>query len=257
MSTLKITHHKVRPPKRPTILCDITLHDKLDKNALLRNMNKSFYALLLGKPGSGKSTLWVMLLTDRRFYNEVFDRVYIFIPESSLQNIGEESQIHLLPSDRFYHELSLDTLTEVEDQLMENAEKGWNSLVIFDDVQKDLKGACQEKLIHMFANRRHSYKASFIIAAQTYRKVPKQVRELATDVFTFDPSRGAQKAIEDELLTIDRAGMDQIWRTYKQCKKKRKQFIYFNVDKDVVFIDWDKELNLLLRDSKVDRVDNH
>ena len=243
MSTLKITHHKIKQPSRPKILCDVVLHDKLNKNALLSNMNKSFFALLLGKPGSGKSTLWVTFLTDRRFYNEVFDRIYVFIPDSSLANIGEESEIHLLPSNRFYNELNIDTLSEVEEKLEENAQKGWQSLVIFDDVQKDLKGACQEKLIHMVANRRHTYKCSFIIAAQTYRKVPRQVRELCSDLFTFDPSRGAQKAIEDELLTIGRPAMDQVWRTYKTFRQRRKQFIYFNVDSDKVFIDWDKELN--------------
>lgn len=256
MSLLKITHHKVRPPRRPTILCDIVLHDKLSKTALLSNMNKSFFALLLGKPGSGKSTLWVTLLTDRRFYNEVFDRIYIFIPESSLRNIGEESMIHLLPEDRFFHELNVDTLEEVERLTEENAQREWNSLVIFDDVQKDLKGACQEKLIHMIANRRHSYRASFIIAAQTYRKVPRQVRELATDVFAFDPSRGAQKAIEDELLTIDKHGMEQIWRAYKGLKQRRKQFIYFNIDNDKVFIDWDKELNLAFVNGKLEGVND-
>lgn len=241
-------------------MCDITLHDKLTKNALLGNMNKSFFALLLGKPGSGKSTLWVTLLTDRRFYNEVFDRIYIFIPEASLHNIGPDSLIHLLPEDRFYPELSIDTLEEVEKLLEDNARKEWNSLVIFDDVQRDLKGPCQEKLIHMVANRRHGYRASFIIAAQTYRKVPKQVRELASDLFVFDPSRSCQKAIEDELLTIDRRGMDQVWGAYKTYKKKRKCFIYFNVDKDVIFIDWDTELNLcsgLLSQKNLNGVGNH
>ena len=46
------------PPKliMPEFLCDMQLSKKID-NALLQNMNKSFSCGLIGKAGSGKTSL--------------------------------------------------------------------------------------------------------------------------------------------------------------------------------------------------------
>lgn len=247
MSSISTIHHDVKTPKLVKIECEENLHSKLNDHPLLSHMNRGFFALILGKPGSGKSSTWESMICSSSMLCQVFDKVYIFMPANSFASFNEKSKIHSLPENQIYENASVENLEEVADDISENREKDFKSLIILDDVQHELKDnrRVQRKLMQIVANRRHN-KTSIIIAAQTYKRVPLEVRLMASDLFLFDPTRENQKQVHEELLPYDRSDFEKIMKMYHDHLRDtgKKAFLYFNLVNGAVFIGWDIELQV-------------
>lgn len=241
---ISITTYNVKPPTLSKVTCDDPIHPKLDNHPLWKTCNRSFFALVLGRPGTGKSTFIKQALIDKRMLNKCFERVYIVIPENSMQSFGENNKLAELPDDQIYNHLTLPILREIYDKVKENRENGWRSLIIFDDVQGQLKGACEKLLLEMAANRRHQ-RLSMIITAQNYKRVPRDVRLVASDVFSFNMSNGNYNIMYQEVINLDKPHFDAVIDTYKHFLKdtKKKSFLYFNLEANVIFIDWNHQLS--------------
>ena len=83
--------------------------DKTIPDPLPKNLNH--FLLIVGKPGSSKTTLLMNLIAKRgKMYNKKFDRVYLFSP--SLCTI-DDCPYEDLPEDQKYEELSVDILEGV------------------------------------------------------------------------------------------------------------------------------------------------
>lgn len=240
--SVTIKEHKLPKPKYPHIEVDIELDSKLNNHELLKCLNKSFFMIVMGRPGSGKSSHIYVMLTNVKMFAGVFERVYVIMPTSSKDSFGEDSRLHELPEDRFYEELTSETIDEIEQKIDENREKGWKSLLILDDVQNALKGPAHLRLLHLAANRRHKM-LSIILAAQTYKRIPLAVRQIASDLFCFNLSKENMKQIFEELIEIDKDVWERFLLVYKNIVQERnKAFLYINLTNQVVFVDWDQQL---------------
>ena len=73
--------------------------------------NLNHFMLIVGKPGSSKTTLLLNLMCKRgKMYNKKFDKVYLFSP--SLGTI-DDCPFEELPEDQKYEELSYEILSGV------------------------------------------------------------------------------------------------------------------------------------------------
>ena len=114
--------------------------------------NLNHFMLIVGKPGSSKTTLLLNLICKRgKMYNKKFDKVYLFSP--SLGTI-DDCPFEELPEDQKFEELSYDLLEAVLDEIKDSGEK---VLFIMDDVVNDMKKEFHlEKLLcKVLMNRRH------------------------------------------------------------------------------------------------------
>lgn len=240
---IHIKTYDVKPPKLHKIICDDPIHPKLDDHPLWKTCNRSFFALILGRPGTGKSSFIKSAIVDKRMLNRVFERIYLVIPENSMASFGDNDHFSELPDDQLFHDLDLNILTEIYDKVKENRENEWRTLIIFDDVQGKLKGACERMLLEMAANRRH-LRLSMMITAQNYRRVPRDVRLVASDLFTFNLSNANYQMIFEEMINLDKKHYDSVITTYKKFLKEErgKAFLYFNLEANVIFIDWNHQL---------------
>ena len=80
--TIKENDLKVQPDKKG-MACDIPLHHHKRIPEMLPD--HSFSMCISAPPGSGKTTLFVWLLT--QVYRKSFDKIYIFMPDSSRKSI--------------------------------------------------------------------------------------------------------------------------------------------------------------------------
>ena len=145
--------------------------DEVDKSIpdpLPQNLNH--FMLIVGKPGSSKTTLLLNLICKRgKMYNKKFDRVYLFSP--SLGTI-EDCPFEKLADEQVFEELSEAILQGVLDEIKDSGEK---VLFIMDDVVNDMKKEARlEKLLcKVLMNRRHQCGAdgslSVWITAQVWR----------------------------------------------------------------------------------------
>ena len=93
--------------------------------------NYGFFMMIVGKPNSGKSTLWLNLITNKEKHNyyKKFDKIYIF--SNSLKTITRK--IHL-PDDRLF-----DGISELEELIESIKGSDDKVLLIIDDCVTDLK----------------------------------------------------------------------------------------------------------------------
>ena len=101
----------------PEFKVDEPLSKHLD-DPLLSNMNKSFCCGLVGKAGSGKTSLMVSFIQTPNFFKKVFNKIYVFMPNSS-RNSMKNNIFNVLPEDQLFEGVSYEILSEVYDRLLE------------------------------------------------------------------------------------------------------------------------------------------
>ena len=201
---------------------DLTIPDPLP-NVL------NFFMLICGKPGSGKTTLILNLISKRgKNYNKKFDRIYLFSP--SLATMAD-NPFEELPDNQVFTELRVDDL---ENTLADINGSGDKILFIMDDVVNDLKsGDTQTVVSRMLMNRRHLAGAggscSFIITTQVYNKIPAPIRKTASHIILYQTKNKKEiETIYDELIIIDKKDW---FKVLNYCFDKKNNFIYVIVDK--------------------------
>ena len=190
----------------------------------------NFFMLINGRPGSGKTSLILNLISKRgKLYNKKFDRVFVYSPSLlTMKNNPFED----LPENQLHTDLTPENLQTALDDIAESGEK---ILFILDDVVNDMRKSSeiQNILSKMLMNRRHLAGAggstSFIITTQVYNKVPAPIRKTASHIVIYHTKNKKElDTIYDELIIIPQKDFYDILR---YCFDKKHNFVYINVDK--------------------------
>jgi hypothetical protein len=239
--SIKIKEYKAPNLKMQRFVVDSCLDERLNSFGGIHELiNKSNFILGLGKPGSGKSSLCTGLLgtgVKAGGLKKVFHRVYVFIPPSSRNSMKDDFWNKSIPPNQIYDDLTLESLEEVYDICKSNAEEDMNSLIVLDDVQKNLKQKEVQKLfLNIVNNRRHS-RVSIFLLAQNYFSIPKMVRSGLTDLFVFKASKKEMEQIFDECYESHK---DKFLDILEHCFKKPHDFLYINTNSQRIFSNWDE-----------------
>ena len=236
---MRLLIHNKPKLKMPEFKVDEPLSKHLDDDPLLSNMNKSFCCGLVGKAGSGKTSLMISLIQTPKKLKKVFNKIYVFMPNSS-RNSMKSNAFSVLPDDQLFEGVSYEILSEVYERLLESTENNHKSLLVFDDVQSYLKNKEVEvNLLHIIANRRH-LRCSFFIVAQNYNKIPKNIRQSFTDIFLFNVGKEEYINIFEENINLSKDDFSKVLTEYRSIKKtESNSFIYIH-DKDKFFINWNE-----------------
>lgn len=227
--------------KRPRFTCDAQLCEHLNSYEAGQLMNRSNFSLFLGKPGSGKTSLLLSLLSSSAFYRKVFDHIWVIIPQNSRGSIAGTLFEHI-PEKQQFDELTEEVLNHINAHSKAAAKKGFNSIVIMDDVQQQLKNKTVMKLlIQMIANRRH-LRTTFALCCQTYKSIPRQVRLMLTNLFIFRISKTEMQSIFSELIESKQEHFESIVRT---LFKEDHSFCFIDVNSQRIFDGFDTEIRLL------------
>ena len=156
----------------------------------------SFCYILVGGPGSGKSTLVRNLLMNKSMLGRKYDAVHYYSPSLATIDIP-------LPKNRLHD--SVDVI-ELE-QTMKDLKKGENALFVFDDCPTMIpRGAKGNVFARLCFNRRHLAKgdgafASVIIITQKMNMLPTSVRAAANGLFLwYSASAREKKTIYEEFI---------------------------------------------------------
>lgn len=236
---MKIIKHKQPILNRIKFKCDEPLSKHLDDDPLLKHMNKSFCCGLISKAGGGKTTMLTSLLTTKHKLKKVFNHIYLFMPSSSRKSLRDDI-FDQLPEEQKFDGVTLDNLNEVYENLLENSENKETSLLIFDDVQSYFsKKEVYQMLLHIISNRRH-LRCSLFVVGQNYLKIPKQIRQVFSDLFIWNISKDQFNTIHEELLNINKKEFDLVLKEFRKEKENNKySFIYIH-DFDKIFINYNE-----------------
>ena len=169
---------------------------------MLAHLNSFSFTAIIGKPGSGKTSLLISFLTgkgNKRIFRKVFDHIHLVMPKSSRESM-KKNPFKNHSEDKMYKELNFDSINTIYESFLSSSEKKETSFLILDDVGAVLKNVeIGKKLRHIINNRRH-LKCQIVILLQSFMTIPKEVRKLITNCFMFKPSKVEFENFFDELF---------------------------------------------------------
>jgi len=187
------------PPKiKPVQMsCDKPLSNKIP-HPLPR---QCFRMIVVGAPGSGKTSLATSLLLKGGAYYRVFDRVFVIQPPNSRASYATDPW---RGHNRVYDELTVPVLEQILVEVKALASNDKHSFLFVDDMAYQLKDKKIERLLRLiYFNARHLHLSS-IIVSQTLRSVPDKLRKSASHLLTFEPAnRIESKIVAEEFIFVD------------------------------------------------------
>lgn len=235
---ISVKQHKGPKFDIPSFKVDGILHKKLDNFELFKLLNKSHFTVFLGKPGSGKTSLAVSFLQSKEIFRRVYESIYIFMPPNSRASLKDKF-FEKLDETKVFDELDYTSLANVYDQCKEDANDGYKSLIIFDDVQKQLKDPDIQKLLLQIANNRRHSRISIWLLCQTYKSIPPQVRQVVTDFFVFKVNKSEMENLLEEQIEQHK---NKFLEILNMAFTHDHDFLYINTNSQRLFKNFDKEI---------------
>ena len=179
----------------------------------------SSFTVLSGRPGSGKSTALLNLITRRPYYAGRYDTVYVISP--SFNSVTGDDMFAGIPDSQKFKELN----TEVLDTIVENIRQfhqGEHVLIIMDDCINDLaRSTTNTALQRLCFNRRHLCSqdpdapkggfCSIICTTQVLNRLPLQLRKMASSVWLYPTKSPKERAcISEELVPCSKSAFEDI-----------------------------------------------
>lgn len=232
---LQIRKNKKPPLQTCDMLCDNGLHKKLEKYDLTKFMNKHATNLLIGRPGSGKTSLLYSFFKSKHIMRKVFHSIYLFQPSHSRTSM-KDPIFDKLPEDQKYDEMNYENLENVITRI-KNADKKENNCIIFDDMTAYLKnGDTLQLLKELIFNRRH-YHCSIFFLVQTWYSVPKDIRKLFSNIFVFKVNKNELENIFEESVEQKK---DIAMDVAKVVFREPYQYLFINTDSQRLFKNFDE-----------------
>lgn len=173
--------------------------------------------LIIGRSGSGKSTVCNHMVSDPNFYGKFFQYVILFSPTGEHDDLVKHLK---LPKKNIITEPTPEKLDEIiskQDSLIKTKGIKWvgeNSrvLLIFDDIVSHKQFLNSPAMLKLATMGRHSLISS-IINTQSYTKVPRAIRLQANAIILFPSNQN-----ETELIVND-------WTPPHSSKKQFRQLV--------------------------------
>lgn len=237
---IEIVPHDAPKLKRPEFSVDGGLAPHLDDEPVLSLMNRSHFAVFEGKAGSGKTSLAISLLQSKKAFKRVFHNVIVFAPPNSRESVkGGSFFDKYIPPNQLFDEVNPDTLNAAYSLSQENAKEGYQTLIIFDDVQRFFKEKQNMKiLLHMVNNRRHG-RLSMWVLCQNYLSLERKLRSGITDAFVFRLSKRELEAVATEQLEMSATNFEKV---LPYLFEDPHDFLYVNALTQRLFTNWNELL---------------
>jgi len=217
------------------MICDDPLHEKLNEYDLSKFLNCHSTNLLIGKPGSGKTSTMTSWFQSKKLLKKVYHTIYLFQPSHSTASL-KDNIFEDLPNK--YDELTYETLNDCLEKIKNDDSKFCNAIII-DDMTAALKNNDIKKLLkQLIYNRRH-LRSSLFFLCQTYLSIERDLRKLFSNIFIFKVSIAELDLIFEEHIELNK---EQITTIRKFVFDKPYNFLFLNTDSGRIFKNFDEIL---------------
>jgi len=239
---MKITLKKNKALKLsiPLFSCDDNpLGEHLNEYDMLAHLNCFGFTCLLGKPGSGKTSIVISWLTGKgknKVFRKIFDNIILCMPESSRNSLKKNIFENHDPT-KMFEELTIDSINNIYNMLLKNSKEKEKTLLILDDVGASLKrNDIQTILKKIIFNRRH-LKVHIIVMLQSFTTAPLVIRKLYTNVIMFKPSKKEFETLFEELFETKKDNAIEIMNFVYD---RPHQYLFLNVDSQRMYKNFDE-----------------
>ena len=246
--TIVIKKNKALELEVPEFSCDHNpVGEHLNKYDMLSHLNSYSTTAIIGKPGSGKTSLMTGFLKGKgkkKVFRRCFNHILLVMPKSSRESMKDNIfQNHA--EEKMYEELNNETIDDIYNKLLASTENNENTLLILDDVGASLKNnEIQKVLRKIIFNRRH-LKCHIIMLLQSFISCPREIRKLFTNVFIFKPAKTEFQTLFDELFETAK---DNAIHVMNVVYDKPHQYLMLNVESQRMYKGFDE---IILKSSEI------
>ena len=224
----------------PKFLCDNdAVGQHLNDHPLTELLNVYGFTCLIGRPGSGKSSMAIALMTQKepKIYRKTHHHVIIMMPANSIGSL-KNNPFKCLPPENIYNELTDQSINMVYNNIDKASSADEKTLLFIDDMTADLKKSkfIMETLKRLIYNRRH-LKLNIIITAQSYVNLPLDLRKNITNLILFRPPKKEMELIFTEMIE---AKKELFCDVMKIAYDKAHNFLFVNVPSQRMFKNFDE-----------------
>ena len=235
-----ITIKKNKPIKLsiPCFSCDENaVGNHLNKHPLTKFLNVYGFLCIIGRPGSGKTSMAISMITQKKpkIYKKTHNHIILFMPSNSINSLKTNPFEKL---EHIYNELDNSTISVAYDKIDEWSKEGEKTLLFIDDMTADLKKSkfiidTMKKLIY---NRRH-LKLNIVITAQVYPNIPLDIRKCITNLILFKPPKMELLKVFEELIESKKDKFEDI---LKLVYDEKHNFLFVNIPSQKMFKNFDE-----------------
>lgn len=227
----------------PKFSCDDNaVGPHLNEHPLLQLLNVYGFLCVIGRPGSGKTSLTVALLTQKspKIYRKTHHHIIIIMPAQSIASMHKDPFKGL---DHIYHELTDNIINEIYGKIEGWSAENEKTILYIDDMTADLKKSVtiRDTLKKLIYNRRH-LKTNLIITAQSYVNIPLDVRKNIGNLIMFKPPKKEMQLVFEELIETKKDIFEDIMKFTYDTKHN---FLFVNKESGRMFKNWDE---LIIKD---------
>lgn len=197
---------------------------------------------MIGRAGSGKTSLMISLLTTKKpkLFRKRFQSIYVVMPKASRSSIKNNIFDKNLPEDQLYSELNEIVIDDLIEKVKNNSLEGNKSLIILDDVATYLKNSqyLQQRIKELIDNRRH-YHVCLWFSLQTYSSLNLSSRKNISHAFIFKPSKKEAECLLDELFEFTK---EQSLEIMDSVFDKQHNYLFLDVYKRKLFKNLEQEI---------------
>jgi thymidine kinase len=212
--------------KKVNMLVDDVIDPKLLKYPMVEDLfSRTSFNIICGKPGAGKTSIITNFV--KTIFKKAFEHILVFMPEGSRRSIENDIYGKQLPPGDLYDALTADNLEDVIEKLNESSEEGENTLLLIDDFQSALKDPDIQKRLQTIVTRMRHLRCSIFILQQNFQKLPKFLRELVTNVITFNIGKSQLNKLFEETVQLDK---EKFQNLIDLAFKEKNDYIIINVN---------------------------
>jgi KaiC/GvpD/RAD55 family RecA-like ATPase len=224
----------------PEFTCDDNpIGEHLNQYDMLKHLNSYSLTCIIGKPGSGKTSLLISFLKGKKkdkVFRKAFSNILVVMPSSSIKSM-KDNIFEKHPTEKIFEELTYDTVSTIQAKLNEYSAEKENTLLILDDIGASLKdNSIQKSLKQIIYNRRH-LKVHIVMLLQSFKSCPLDIRKMMTNIFMFKPSKQEFQTLFDELFETEKDNAIHIMNTVYD---KPHQFLMLNVESQKMYKGFDE-----------------
>jgi len=212
--------------KKVKMLVDDVIDPKLLKYPMVEDLfSRTSFNIICGKPGAGKTSIITNFV--KTIFKKAFEHILVFMPEGSRRSIENDIYGKQLPPGDLYDALTADNLEDVIEKLNESSEDGENTLLLIDDFQSALKDPDIQKRLQTIVTRMRHLRCTIFILQQNFQKLPKFLRELVTNVITFNIGKSQLNKLFEETVQLDK---EKFQNLIDLAFKEKNDYIIINVN---------------------------
>ena len=235
----KIINNKKLTMDIPEFSCDDNpIGEHLNKYPMLKHLNSYGFNALIGRPGSGKTSLMVAYLSNKgknKIFRKCYNNILIVMPSHSIASM-KKNIFKKHDPEKIYNELNISTINDIYSKLQSYSDEKENTLLIMDDVGASLKNTDIQLILKTIIYNRRHLKVHIIMLCQSFQSIPKEIRKLITNCIMFKPSKVEFEKLFEELFESKKEYVLDLLNLYK----KRGDYLFLNVEFQKIYANFDE-----------------